>query len=139
MQIREVMTAKVSVAKPDTSVSDVAKKMRDEDIGSVPVAEGDKLIGMMTDRDIVTRGVAETSDLSRIRARDVMSPKILYCFDNDTVADVLVNMREQQVRRLPVVNAEKRLVGVVSIGDLSQSEAQRAGDALRGISQPVHH
>jgi CBS domain-containing protein len=113
--------------------------MRDEDIGAVPVANDDKLIGMVTDRDIVTRGLAQSADLTRIRARDVMSPKVLYCFENDTVADVLVNMREQQIRRLPVVNSEKRLVGVISIGDLSQSEAQRAGDALRGISQPLHH
>jgi CBS domain-containing protein len=139
MQIREVMTAKVSVAKPDMAVAEVAKLMRDDDIGAVPVADGDKLIGMVTDRDIVTRGLAETADLSRIRARDVMSPKVLYCFENDTVADVLVNMREQQIRRLPVVNSAKRLVGVVSIGDLSQPEAQRAGDALKGISKPIHH
>jgi CBS domain-containing protein len=139
MRIREVMTAPVSVARPNTSVAEVAKRMRDEDIGAVPVADGDKLIGMVTDRDIVTRGLAATVDLSHIRARDVMSPKVLYCFDNDAVADVLVNMREQQVRRLPVVNREKRLVGVVSIGDLSQSESQRAGDALKGISKPLHH
>jgi CBS domain-containing protein len=139
MEISKVMTAPVSVARPDTPVADLAKRMRDENIGAVPVADGDKLVGMVTDRDIVTRGLAETSDLGETRARDVMSPKVLYCFDNDTVADVLVNMREEQIRRLPVVNREKRLVGVVSIGDLSQAEAQRAGDALKGISQPVHH
>jgi CBS domain-containing protein len=138
MQIRDVMTSQVSMVRPDTPLSEVARKMRDEDIGAVPVADGDKLIGMVTDRDIVTRALAEAPDVSRIRARDVMSPKVLYCLEDDTVSDVLLNMREQQVRRLPVVNKDKRLVGVVSLGDLSQSETHRAGDALAGISQPAH-
>src|SRR5688572_15947952 len=130
MQVRDVMTSKVSMVKPDALLSEVAKRMRDEDIGAVPVADGDKLIGMVTDRDIVTRGVAETSDVSRIRARDVMSPKVLYCMEDESVTDVLINMRDEQIRRLPVVNQEKRLVGVVSLGDLSQAETDRAGDAL---------
>ena len=138
MQIRDAMTKGVRVALPDAPVMELAKRMRDEDIGSIPVAENDKLIGMVTDRDIVTRCVAETPDVSQIRARDVMSPKVLYCFENDSVMDVLANMREQQVRRLPVVNRDKRLVGVVSIGDLSQIEAQSAGTALQGISRPLH-
>jgi CBS domain-containing protein len=138
MQIRDAMTKGVRVARPDAPVMELAKRMRDEDIGSIPVAENDKLIGMVTDRDIVTRCVAETPDVSQIRARDVMSPKVLYCFENDSVVDVLANMREQQVRRLPVVNRDKRLVGVVSIGDLSQIEAQSAGTALQGISRPLH-
>jgi CBS domain-containing protein len=139
MQIRDAMTKGVRVARPDAPVIELARRMRDEDIGSIPVAENDKLIGMVTDRDIVTRGVAESVDLTSIRARDVMSPKVLYCFDNDSVVDVLANMREQQVRRLPVVNRDKRLVGVVSIGDLSQIEAKSAGNALQGISRPLHH
>jgi CBS domain-containing protein len=139
MQIRDAMTKGVRVARPDAPVIELARRMRDEDIGSIPVAENDKLIGMVTDRDIVTRGVAESVDLTSIRARDVMSPKVLYCFENDAVVDVLANMREQQVRRLPVVNRDKRLVGVVSIGDLSQIEAKSAGNALQGISRPLHH
>ena len=138
MQIADAMTKGVRVARPDAPVLELATRMRDEDIGSIPVAENDKLLGMVTDRDIVTRCVAETPDVSQIRARDVMSPKVLYCFENDSVVDVLANMREQQVRRLPVVNRDKRLVGVVSIGDLSQIEAQSAGTALQGISRPLH-
>jgi CBS domain-containing protein len=138
MQVRDVMTSEVSMVKPDTLLSEVAKRMRDEDIGAVPVADGDKLIGMVTDRDIVTRGIAETSDVSSIRARDVMSPKVLYCIEDEAVADVLINMRDEQIRRLPVVNREKRLVGVVSLGDLSQAETHRAGDALAGISKTLH-
>jgi CBS domain-containing protein len=139
MYIRDVMTARVSVARPDATVLEVAQRMRDDDIGSVPVAEGDRLIGMVTDRDIVTRALAEKADLSAVRARDVMSPKVFYCFEDDTVTDVLVNMREERIRRLPVVSREKRLVGVVSIGDLSQAESLRAGDALKGISRHAHH
>lgn len=138
MQIRDAMTKGVRVARPDAPVMELARRMRDEDIGSIPVAENDKLIGMVTDRDIVTRCVAETGDVSQVRARDVMSPKVLYCFEDDAVVDVLANMREQQVRRLPVVNRDKRLVGVVSIGDLSQIEAKSAGSALQGISRPLH-
>lgn len=139
MYIRDVMTARVSVARPDATILEVAKRMRDDDIGSIPVADGDRLIGMVTDRDIVTRALAERSDLSAVRARDVMSPNILYCFEDDTVNDVLVNMREERIRRLPVLNREKRLVGVVSIGDLSQAESLRAGHALRSISRHTHH
>ena len=138
MQIRDAMTKGVRVARPDAPVMELARRMRDEDIGSIPVAENDKLIGMVTDRNIVTRCVAETGDVSQVRARDVMSPKVLYCFEDDAVVDVLANMREQQVRRLPVVNRDKRLVGVVSIGDLSQIEAKSAGSALQGISRPLH-
>jgi CBS domain-containing protein len=139
MQIREAMTKGVRVARPEAPVMELAKRMRDEDIGSIPVAENDKLIGMVTDRDIVIRCVAEAANLSEIRARDVMSPKVLYCFEEESVTDVLANMRELQVRRLPVVNRDKRLVGVVSIGDLSQIEARSAGKALQGISRPLHH
>ncbi len=137
MQIRDVMTSQVSMVRPDTSVSEIAMKMRDEDIGSLPVTDGDKLIGMVTDRDIVTRGVAQSADMSRVKAQDVMSPKVLYCMEDESVADVLENMRDEQIRRLPVVNREKRLVGVVSLGDLSQAEKHRSGDALAGISKPA--
>lgn len=135
MQIRDVMTSHVSMVKPETAVSEIAVKMRDEDIGSVPVTDGDKLIGIVTDRDIVTRGLAQSPDMSRVKAKDVMSPKILYCMEDESVTEVLENMREEQVRRLPVVNREKRLVGVVSLGDLSKAETQHAGDALAGISK----
>jgi CBS domain-containing protein len=137
MRIRDVMSSDVRVVKPDAPLSEVARTMRDEDIGAVPVALDDKLIGMVTDRDIVVRALAVTSDVSRIRARDVMSPKVLYCMDDETVEDVLRNMREEQVRRLPVVDRDKRLVGVVSLGDLSLADTHRSGDALAGISQPA--
>jgi CBS domain-containing protein len=136
MQVSKVMTDHVSWVGPDESIPDIARRMRSEDIGSVPVAENDRLIGMVTDRDIVLRGVAEGGDVGSKTAREVMSPNILYCYDDQTVTDVLKNMGDQQVRRLPVVNREKRLVGVVSLGDLSRAAQQRAGGALKEISQP---
>jgi CBS domain-containing protein len=139
MQVRQVMTEKVSFVDPDTRIPEVALIMRDEDIGSTPVVENDRLVGMVTDRDIVIRVVAENKDPRAVTARDVMSPKVLYCFDDQTVEDVLENMGDNQIRRLPVVNRDKRLVGVVSLGDLSKAASSKAGDALEEISQSTHH
>jgi len=138
MRIKDVMTDRVTTVKPDTRIADIARVMRDEDIGSVPVAEDDRLVGIVTDRDIVVRGLADGSALDSKSARDVMSPHILYCIDDQKVEDVLRNMGEQQVRRLPVVDADKRLVGVVSIGDLStKARATKTGEALKEISKPA--
>jgi CBS domain-containing protein len=139
MQVKEVMTQHVSVVAPDTQIPEIARKMRDEDIGSMPVVENERLVGMVTDRDIVIRTVAEGQDIRTATARETMSPRILYCFDDQTVEDVLENMGEQQIRRLPVVDRDKRLVGVVSLGDLSKAAKRKAGDALKEISQPTQH
>jgi CBS domain-containing protein len=138
MKIEEVMTSDVSYVRPDTSILEIARKMRDDDIGSVPVVENDRLIGMVTDRDIVIRVLAEGRTQSGT-ARDAMSPGILYCFDDESVEDVLDKMADQQIRRLPVLNRDKRLVGVVSLGDLSLAGKRKAaGEALQEISQPGH-
>ena len=140
MKVRDVMTADVYTCRPETSIFDIAELMRDEDIGAVPVVENDNLIGMVTDRDIVVRAIADSRDLSTATARTVMTGSLLYCFDDQSVEEVLDNMGEQQVRRLPVVDREKRLVGVVSIGDLcAAAPAERAGESLNQISQPTHH
>jgi CBS domain-containing protein len=113
--------------------------MRDADIGSTPVVDEDRLIGMVTDRDIVVRVVAGGGDPGTSTARDAMSPGILYCYADDSIEAVLENMGDQQIRRLPVVNRDKRLVGVVSLGDLSLTGKRRAaGEALQEISQPGH-
>ncbi|HKE46163.1 MAG TPA: CBS domain-containing protein [Steroidobacteraceae bacterium] len=133
------MTRKVSFVDPDMRIPEIARRMRDEDIGSVPVAENEKLIGIVTDRDIVVRTVAEGNDAREATARQVMSPKILYCFEDDSVEDVLRNMGDNQVRRLPVITREKRLVGVVSLGDLSKAAQTKAGSALKDISQSLRH
>src|SRR5688572_18579354 len=137
MNVEKVMTTHVSWVTPDTPIPEIARRMREEDIGSLPVAENDRLVGMVTDRDIVLRAVAEGGDVDRIPARQVMSPQVLYCFDDQSVADVLKNMGDNQVRRLPVVSRDKRLVGVVSLGDLSRAAGQKAGGALKEISKPA--
>src|SRR5262245_63430317 len=108
MRVHERMTRKVSWVDPDMRVPEIARRMRDEDIGSVPVAENERLIGIVTDRDIVLRSLADGSDARESTARQVMSPKVLYCFEDDSVEDVLRNMGDNQVRRLPVITREKR-------------------------------
>ncbi|MGH8615894.1 MAG: CBS domain-containing protein [Gammaproteobacteria bacterium] len=135
MQIKDIMTPDVDLIDPEATVQAVAQKMRDDDVGAVPVAENDRLVGMVTDRDIVLRAVAE-GDIGRATARQVMSPKILYCFDDQSPDEVLRNMSKNQVRRLPVLNRAKRLVGMVSLGDVAaHAPAELAGEALRGISR----
>lgn len=139
MQIKDVMTAQVTTIEPDTRLDQIARIMRDEDIGAVPVAENDRLVGMVTDRDIVLRGVAEGNDATQRTARDVMSAKILYCREDQSLEEVLKNMGDLQVRRLPVIDRQDRLVGIVSLGDLSrEAKPNRAGESLKEISQPPH-
>jgi CBS domain-containing protein len=139
MQIQDVMTADVSFIEPNTSILEIARKMRDGDIGSTPVVEDERLVGMVTDRDIVVRAIAEGGDVRNMTARDAMSPGVLYCFADQTVESVLESMGDQQIRRLPVIDRDKRLVGVVSLGDLALSGRRKAaGEALQEISQPSH-
>ena len=139
MKIQDVMTTEVSYVAPDTPILEIARKMRDGDIGATPVVDNERLAGMVTDRDIVVRVVAEGGDVRTKTARDAMSPGILYCYADDTVEAVLDNMGDQQIRRLPVVDRDKRLVGVVSLGDLAMSGKRKAaGEALQEISQPTH-
>jgi CBS domain-containing protein len=139
MNIRDVMTTDVSFVGPDTPILEIARKMRDGDIGSTPVVEDERLAGMVTDRDIVVRVIADGGDVRTKTARDAMSPGVLYCYVDDTVEAVLESMGGQQIRRLPVVDPDKRLVGVVSLGDLALSGRRKAaGEALQEISQPTH-
>jgi CBS domain-containing protein len=120
---------------PDAPVRDIAIKMRDGEVGSIPVVEDDKLVGMVTDRDIVVRGLCESREPQQLTAADLMSPGMLYCFEDQSVEEVLQNMADEQVRRLPVVSREKRLVGIVSLGDLSKgAPSAMAGRALENIS-----
>jgi CBS domain-containing protein len=140
MLVRDVMTIGVKMVRPDASIFQMAKLMRDEDIGAVPVVENDKLIGMVTDRDIVLRALAAYPDLKNTTARAVMSTRLLYCFEDQSAEEVLDNMGDQQVRRMPVVDRDKRLVGMVSLGDLSTtSSPDRTGYSLSMISQHGAH
>jgi CBS domain-containing protein len=139
MQIKDVMTEKVDLVNPTTTLADAARKMREDDVGALPVGEGDDLVGMITDRDITVRAIAEGKDPAATTVRDAMSEDVLYCFEDQSTEEVAANMGAQQIRRLPVVNRDKRLVGIVSLGDLSSSSARReAGEALGRISEPAH-
>lgn len=139
MQIKDVMTEVVDLVDPETRIADAARKMRDNDIGALPVGEGDQLVGLLTDRDIVVRAIAEGKDPDSFTVREAMSKRVLYCFDEQSTVEVATNMGMEQVRRLPVVDREKRLVGIVSLGDLSAGGANReAGEALGRISEAAH-
>jgi CBS domain-containing protein len=134
MLISEVMTREVKLASPTDSLQRAAKLMEDDDFGSVPVGENDRLVGMLSDRDIAVRGVAHGL-APTATVREVMSDEVKYIFDDETVEDAARMMARLQVRRLPVLNRDKRLVGIVSLGDLALSKTKPAGDALKSISQ----
>ena len=137
MQVSECMTQNVRVANPTETLQDAARAMAGIDAGFLPVGENDKLVGIITDRDIAIRGVGCGCGPDA-RIREVMSEDVKYCYADDDVEDILDNMAEQQVRRLPVVDRDKRLVGIVSIGDLAahSQEAAHTGKALGDISRP---
>jgi CBS domain-containing protein len=136
MRVSEAMTREVRVASPGQSIRDVAKIMAEIDAGAMPVGENDRLVGMITDRDIAIRAVAQGKGPDT-PVRDVMSTeKVLYCYDDEELDNVARNMSQQQVRRLPVVNREKRLVGIVSLGNIAQTEARSASKAVKGVTKP---
>jgi CBS domain-containing protein len=123
---------------PQTSVTEIAKRMRELDVGSIPVGENDRLIGMVTDRDIICRGVANGGDISKLTARDVMTKGIVYCRDRDSIDEALGIMESKQVRRLPVIDDNKRMVGILSFGDISHAAPTRqAGELMAACS--AHH
>lgn len=136
MKISEVMTRDVRVTRPDHTISEAARIMASIDAGSLPVAESERLIGVVTDRDIVIRAVSQAKGPDT-PVRDVMSHEVKYCFEDEDVDEVTRNMGDIQVRRLPVVDRGKRLVGIVSLGDLARhgDDAETVGAALEGISR----
>lgn len=136
-QLKELMSRDVKVITPDTTIADAAKMMRDGNFGMLPVEENDRMIGAISDRDIAIRAVAEGLDLNT-KVRDVMSKGISWAFEDETVEEAVAIMSEHQVRRLPVVNRAKRLVGIVSLGDIA-SEMKPAAHALSEISRPISH
>ncbi len=138
MRVAEAMSRDVRVANPDQNITDAAKMMADCDCGVLPVGEGDRLVGMITDRDIVVRGLAQGKG-GNTKVRELMSEDVKYCFEEDDVSDVARNMGDLQVRRLPVVDQDKRLTGILSLGDISinTDDMQATGAALSEISEPV--
>jgi CBS domain-containing protein len=119
MKIRDVMTRSVELVNPDTSLQEAARKMRETDTGFLPVGENDRLVGTLTDRDITIRAVAEGRDPRSAKVRDAMSDELVYVFEDAETAEAADLMAQRQIRRLPVLNQDKRLVGVVSLGDLA--------------------
>ncbi len=138
MKVKDAMHQGAEWVAPQTPVADVARKMRDLDIGAIPVGENDRLIGMVTDRDIACRGVANGGDCARLTARDVMSKGILYCNDTEDLEDALRIMEQKQVRRLPVINDKKRMVGMLSLGDVAHAASHElSGEVTAAVS--AHH
>ncbi|MCY1392707.1 Hypoxic response protein 1 [compost metagenome] len=135
MKIGEIMTHNVQTTSPDTSLKDVAALMARIDCGAILVNDGDRLVGMITDRDIAIRGVAAGLGTDTPVGR-LMSGDIHYCFEDEDVQHVAQNMAQIKMRRLPVLNRQKRLVGVVSLGNIASCHSERASDTvLRGVAQ----
>ena len=138
MKVKDAMHEGCEWVSPDTKVTEIAKRMRRSDIGAVPVGENDKLIGMVTDRDICCKGVANGHDVETLTARDVMTVGIAFCRDSDDVEDAAELMERRRIRRLPVIDKNKRMIGMLSLGDVSvDGDAREAGRALTDISVPA--
>ncbi|MBD9375259.1 CBS domain-containing protein [Rhizobium sp. ARZ01] len=138
MRVSEVMHKSASWVPPTMLISQVAKIMKEQDIGAVPVGENDRLIGMVTDRDIAIRAWPNGHDISSLTARDVMSTGISYCRTDDALEDAVLMMESKKIRRLPVIDANKRMVGMLSIGDVSHAAGKKLTEGLmKAVSE--HH
>jgi CBS domain-containing protein len=138
MKVSEAMTRGASIARPDETLQQIARRMAMEDIGFMPVGDDDRLVGTITDRDIAIRAVAEGRGHETV-VREIMTREVKYCFDDEDMDQVVQNMGDIQVRRLPVVNRDKRLVGVVSLADSALKDSPEiAGIALSGVVVPTH-
>ena len=137
-KVKDVMSSDVRVLSPDDTIEFAAQQMRDANFGMMPVGENDRMIGALSDRDIAIRAVADGKGPAT-KVRDVMSPGIIWAFEEDSVADAAKLMSQHQIRRLPIVNTAKRLVGIVALGDFAveQADMKIAGDALANISKPA--
>src|SRR5205823_9339036 len=142
MKVKDVMHKGVDWVSPETPVTELAKLMCEHDVGAIPIGENDQLIGMVTDRDIVCKGLAQASfDASRATARDVMTEGIHCCREDDDLAKAVRHMETLKVRRLPVINKSKRMVGILSLGDVSHSSHATSGDLVSEYVKSVaaHH
>ena len=135
MEIREIMTKHVDLVDPDTTIRDAAVRMRDDHVGALPVGENDRLVGMVTDRDIAVRGVATDCAPSECTVREVMSEGVYYCFEDEDAEQAAHTMAEHKVRRLPILNRDKRLVGIVAVADLARVGVSQ--EAMKAISEPT--
>ena len=138
MKVKDAMHDGTEWLPPSTPIVELAKRMRDKDIGCIPIGDNDRLVGMVTDRDITCRAVAAGGDFNKMTARDVMTKSIIFCRENEDLADAVRIMEQKQVRRLPVINDQKRLVGMLSVGDLSHKlSREMTGEVMAAVS--AHH
>ena len=136
MKVGEVMTRGVELASPDDTIQNAASRMAELDTGVLPVGEGDRLVGMLTDRDIAVRAVAQGKGPDT-KVREAMTPDVRYCFEDDDLDDAVRSMGEQKVRRLPVLGRDKRLVGIVSLGDVAlYADSGQTDAAVSAVSEP---
>jgi CBS domain-containing protein len=138
MNLQSVMTRDVKVVRPDATVQEVAEQMRELDVGAVPVCDGEELVGMITDRDIAVRSASYGHDPKSTRVREVMTGEVAWCYEDDSVEEAAHAMRAKQIRRIPVVDHNKKLVGIVSLGDLATEgdNAQLSAKTLETVSEP---
>ncbi|HEX2447849.1 MAG TPA: CBS domain-containing protein [Methyloceanibacter sp.] len=138
MKVKDMMHKGAEYVAPNAKLQLVAKKMRDYDVGSIPVCESGKVVGMVTDRDITVRALANGKDIGSLEAKDVMSKDVIFCRDTEDAEDAIRIMEDNQIRRLPVLNEEKKLVGMVSLGDISHALSRDlTGEVTRAVS--AHH
>ena len=138
MKVKDAMHKGAEWVPPSTTVIELARMMAKHDIGAIPIGDNDKLIGMVTDRDIVCRGLANGKDVSKLTAREVMSPSIVWCRDDEDLEDATRIMESKQIRRLPVIDKNKRMVGMLSLGDISHAgKSDLSGEVIKAVS--AHH
>ena len=138
MKVKEAMHKGVEWRSPDTPVSEIARLMREQDVGAVPIGENDRLVGMVTDRDIVCRSCTNGRDPDMVKAREVMTSGIIYCVEDEDVWDAVHLMEDKKIRRLPVLNAEKRMVGMLTLGDVAHAAPRTlVGELCQRVA--VHH
>lgn len=139
MKLSEIMTSEVEILHPDDSLQTAARKMRDRDIGFLPVYDGDQLIGVLTDRDIVMRGLASGMQPETMIGRNMLTAPVVYCYDDQSVDEATDLMRQNQIRRLVILQrGNDRVVGVVSLGDLAMNaDKKTSGEVLQSVSEPV--
>ena len=137
MQIRDIMTRHVETVRPEHVLQEAAGKMKDLNVGSLPVCDNRRLMGMITDRDITIRAVAEGRHPRETRVQEAMTPSVAYCYEDQDVTEAAILMEEHQIRRLPIINRQHELVGIVSLGDLAvDMDSRTAGDVLEQVSEP---
>ena len=139
MKVSEIMTANVEVVSPEDTIQKAAKMMDDLNVGVLPVCTGERLVGMITDRDITVRATSVGKAPGRCKVEEVMTAEVEYCWADDTVEEIAERMRARQIRRLPVIGADRRLVGIVSLGDLATGadRADTVADTIEKISEPA--